>query len=169
MGVKMSEEFNNVPFDRIHHILDRTQHKEPLVNKIGVTRVDRENRRHETIHDSINYLEQARKMLRGAEVYDSEHAYRLADDSLDDLQQNLQILVTPYPDEVAEIRGLIPALWDEKRRIYNNISEDPEGIADREYNQVLLDLKRDNLTEMDNEKSIIFEDIPDYRPTYWED
>ena len=169
MDVKMSEDFNHIPFDKIHRILSRTEHKEPIVNKIGVKRVDRKNRRHETINDSINYIEQARKFLRGAEIHDSEHAYKLADDSLDDLQQNLQILVSPYPEEVNEIRELIPILWEEKRRIYDDITEDPEGIADREYNQILLDLRSDDLTEMNKEKSISFEDTPTYRPTYWDE
>lgn len=169
ISVKMPENFNHIPFDRIHRILTRTEDKEPLVNKIGVKRVDRKNRRHETIHESINYIEQARKLLKGAEVHDSEHAYKFAEESIDDLQQNLQMLETPYPEQVDKIRDLIPALWKEKRPINNNLTEDPEGIADREYNQVLLDLLTDDLTEMKNDKSISFEDTPEYRPTYWSD
>lgn len=165
----MTDKFNHRPFDRIHRILSRTEDKEPLVNKIGVKRVDRENRRHETIHNSINYIEQARKFLRGAEAHDSEIAYELGDDSLDDLQQNMQILVTPYPDEVSEIRKQIPMIWDEKRRIKDNLTEDPRGIAQREYNQVLLDLRSDDVTEVDEDSSIRFKDTRSYRPTYWTD
>lgn len=165
----MTEKFNDDPFDRIHCILDRTEDTEPEVNKIGINRVDRDNRRHETIHNSINYIEQARRFLKGAEAHDSRRAYQMGDDSLDDLQQNLQILVVPYPDQVSEIRDHIPELWEEKRRVYDNLSVDPDGIAERDYNQVLLDLRSDDVLKLTEEEPSPMFESPNYRPTYWTD
>jgi len=164
----MEEGLNDSVFDRIHRILDGTEDLKPKVNKIGVKRVDRENRRHETIHNSINYLEQARRFLKGAEEHDSALAYRLADDSLDDLQQNLQMLATPYPDRVQMVRELIPKIWDQKRRVYEKVSEDVDGIAYREYNKVLLDTRDKDALKPVKDKTIDFEETKTYRPTYWD-
>lgn len=165
----MTEDFNDAVFDRIHRILDGTEELQPQVNKIGVNRVDRKNRRHETIHNSINYLEQARRLLKGAAQYDSKIAYELADDSLDDLQQNLQLLCTPYPEQVSKIREAIPKLWQQKRKVYETVTEDVEGIPYREYNKVLIDIRDVDSLKPIKDKTIDFEATKTYRPTYWDE
>jgi len=135
-----SQDFNDKPFKEIYRILESLKHVDPAVQNTGLDKIDDRFMRNQTIHESMNYVEQARRFLKGAQHHDSGEAYQMGDDSIDDLQQKLQLLTYAYPEPVREARDQIPGIWMEKRKVYDSLSEDPDNIVDREYNQVLLDL-----------------------------
>lgn len=165
----MTEEFNDEPFDRVHEILDSIEYLEPEVKDLGVERVDDDERRRETVHNAINYVEQARRFLKGAEHHNSGEAYKMGDDSIDDLQQNLQILAIVYPEPIREVKAEISEIWKEKRRVYDSLTIEPERIVDREYNQILLELRDEGLLESSQENHSVVVDKPHYRPPSYMD
>ena len=165
----MIEDFNDEPFNRIYKILDNIDEKEPCTSDKGLERIDDLDKRTETIHNAMNYVEQAKRFLRGAYVHGSGEAYELADDSIDDLQQNLQILSFPYPEPFEELRDLIPEVWDEKRKVYDSLTIDPERIVDRDYNKVLLDIRNQGILESNRDDASVIVDNPHYRPRHWTD
>ena len=163
----MSEEFKDKPFNKIYRILESIDEKDPETSDTGLERIDDLEKRTETIHNAMNYVEQAKRFLKGARVHGSGEAYQLADDSIDDLQQNLQILSFAYPEPVEKLRPLIPEIWDEKRKVYDSLSIDPEGIVEREYNQVLLNIRHQGILESTREETSVVVENPHYRPEYW--
>jgi len=158
-GKDMTQEFKEKPFNRIYNILEGLEALGPQ-KETGLERLDEEESRCKTIRDSMNYVEQARRFLKGAKIYGSGEAYQLADDSIDDLQQNLQILTAAYPEKLKDVTEYIPRIWEEKRKVYDSISIDPEGIKDREYNKVLLDIRNQGVLESSQENNSVVVDNP---------
>ncbi|MFB6116386.1 MAG: hypothetical protein ABEK10_02630 [Candidatus Nanosalina sp.] len=165
----MLEDFNDEPFNRIYRMLESIEESEPLKTDTGIERIDDKERRMETIHNAMNYVEQAKRFLKGAKLHGSGEAYRMADDSIDDLQQNLQILSFAYPEPVEEVKPMIPEIWNEKRKVYDSLSIDPEKIVDREYNQVLINIRHQGILESSKEDTSVVVDDPHYRDEYWVD
>lgn len=165
----MHQDFNDKPFEKIYSTLEGLKQVEPEVTNTGIDKIDDRFLRVDTIHEAMNYVEQARRFLKGAQYHDSGEAYQMADDSIDDLQQKLQILTYAYPEPVGEARDQIPDIWTEKRKVYDELTVDPDGIVDREYNQVLLDIAHQGMLKSTQENKNILVDNPHYRPTYWTD
>lgn len=78
--------------------------------------------------------------------------------------------MTPvYPEAISEARETVSELWEEKRKVYDSLSEEQEGIVEREYNNVLLDLRDKGLVESGREDFFMIVDNPYYRPKYQND
>lgn len=141
----MSQKFNEEPFRRVGHLLDCIDSETSLDREFGIDRLDNDDQRIGTVDNTRNYLEQARRFLKGSEIYDSEKAYQLGEQSIDDMQQNLQILFHAYPEETAEAKKLIPRIWAEKKKVRDSLSSNPDPILDTEYRSVLMDCNYDKL------------------------
>jgi hypothetical protein len=160
----MTGEFNNRPFDVINQVLDEIMYKQPTVKDLDHEKINKPKQRWDKINETINYLEQGRRFLKGAEAHESGEAYVMADDSLDDFYQNLQLLKAAYPNHIQTIEQHQEEIRNEKQRIYTQLNIDTDDIVNREYNQILQDLDKGVIESAKKGKTTILAENPYHRP-----